>query len=72
MHPARSIILFTTLSGLGFGLLVWLGIDAQAPTGWVGFIFFVIAYALDFNLIIAVFVVSCVYYNFPLFGVNFC
>ena len=46
MHPARSIILFTTLSGLGFGLLVWLGIDAQAPTGWVGFIFFVIAYAL--------------------------
>ncbi len=46
MHPARSIILFTSLSGLGFGLLAWLGIDGDAPTGWVGFIFFAIAYAL--------------------------
>lgn len=27
MHPALSIILFTTLSGLGFGLFVWLGLD---------------------------------------------
>ncbi|MCR8549084.1 dimethyl sulfoxide reductase anchor subunit [Salipiger sp. P9] len=46
MHPARSIILFTTLSGLGFGLLVWLGIDPTPPTGWVAFVFFAIAYAL--------------------------
>lgn len=46
MHPAPSIILFTTLSGLGFGLLFWLGIDATAPTGWVGFVFFLIAFAL--------------------------
>ncbi|APZ52487.1 dimethyl sulfoxide reductase anchor subunit family protein [Salipiger abyssi] len=46
MHPARSIILFTTLSGLGFGLLVWLGLDPTPPTGWVAFVFFAIAYAL--------------------------
>jgi DMSO reductase anchor subunit len=26
MHPALSIILFTSLSGLGFGLLAWLGL----------------------------------------------
>ena len=26
MHPASSIILFTSLSGLGFGLMMWLGI----------------------------------------------
>lgn len=26
MHPAPSIILFTTLSGLGFGFLFWLGV----------------------------------------------
>jgi DMSO reductase anchor subunit len=26
MHPAPSIIAFTTLSGLGFGLMAWLGI----------------------------------------------
>lgn len=27
MHPAPSVILFTTFSGLGFGLLFWLGIN---------------------------------------------
>jgi DMSO reductase anchor subunit len=25
MHPAGSVILFTVASGLGFGLLTWLG-----------------------------------------------
>ena len=28
MHPAPSIIAFTTLSGLGFGLIAWLGLGA--------------------------------------------
>ena len=28
MHPALSIILFTTLSGLGFGMFCWLGMGA--------------------------------------------
>ncbi len=28
MHPAPSIILFTTLSGVGYGLLGWLGVFA--------------------------------------------
>ncbi len=46
MHPAPSIILFTTLSGLGFGLLIWLGVDPTPPTGWVAFVFYAIAYAL--------------------------
>ena len=46
MHPAPSIIGFTTFSGLGFGLLFWLGIDLSAPTGWVGFAFFLIAYLM--------------------------
>jgi DMSO reductase anchor subunit len=30
MHPAFSVIIFTTLSGAGFGLLCWLGIYAVA------------------------------------------
>src|SRR6056297_2437141 len=47
MHPAPSIILFTTLSGLGFGMLAFLGFDADAPRGWVAFIFFLIAFALS-------------------------
>ena len=31
MHPAASIIAFTTLSGLGFGLMAWLAVGA-GPT----------------------------------------
>ncbi|WP_019954670.1 dimethyl sulfoxide reductase anchor subunit family protein [Yoonia vestfoldensis] len=44
MHPAKSVIIFTTFSGLGFGLLFWLGIGAITPTGLSAFIWFTIAY----------------------------
>ena len=46
MHPAPSVIAFTTLSGLGFGLLAWLGIGMPVVTGWVAFVIFAIAYLL--------------------------
>ncbi len=46
MHPAPSIIAFTTFSGLGFGLLFWLGIGMPGSTGLVAFVFFAIAFAL--------------------------
>jgi len=46
MHPAPSVIVFTTLSGLGFGLLFWLGLGLPDVTGWTAFVFFLIAYAL--------------------------
>jgi DMSO reductase anchor subunit len=46
MHPAPSVILFTTLSGLGFGLLVFLGLGYPAVTGVSAFAFFAIAYLL--------------------------
>lgn len=46
MHPTPSIIAFSTFSGLGLGLLFWLGVDTTAPTGWVAFAFFAIGYAL--------------------------
>lgn len=46
MHPAPSIIVFTTLSGLGFGLLAFLGLGFPAATGFTAFVFFTIAYAL--------------------------
>lgn len=46
MHPAPSVILFTTLSGLGFGLLAFLGLGSPGVTGWVAFVFYAIAYAL--------------------------
>ncbi len=46
MHPAPSVIAFTTFSGLGFGLLFWLGLGQPAPTGWVAFAFFALAYTM--------------------------
>jgi DMSO reductase anchor subunit len=46
MHPAPSVIIFTTLSGLGFGLLFWLGLGFPHVTGWVAFVFFTLAYLL--------------------------
>lgn len=33
MHPAYSVIFFTTSSGAGYGLLIWLGL--LGPLGWV-------------------------------------
>ena len=44
MHPASSVILFNTFSGLGFGLLFWLGLGVIVPTGMSAFIWFAIAY----------------------------
>lgn len=46
MHPAPSVILFSSLSGAGFGLMFFLGLGLPATTGWVAFVFYAIAYAL--------------------------
>ena len=46
MHPAPSVILFSVLSGLGFGMLAWLGIGKPPMTGLIAFVFFFVAYAL--------------------------
>ena len=46
MHPAPSVIIFTSLTGLGFGLLVFLGLGLPDTSGVVAFIFFTIAYLL--------------------------
>ena len=45
MHPAPSIIVFTTLSGIGFGLLIFLGLGLPALTGWLAFIAFGTAFS---------------------------
>jgi len=46
MHPAPSIIAFTTFSGLGFGLLFWLGLGQPSVTGTTAFAFFTLAYLM--------------------------
>ncbi|SMX43456.1 dimethyl sulfoxide reductase anchor subunit family protein [Octadecabacter ascidiaceicola] len=53
MHPAPSVILFSTLSGLGFGLLAFLGFGMPSPTGFMAFIWFAIAYLLAVGGLIA-------------------
>ncbi|MCY4335637.1 MAG: dimethyl sulfoxide reductase anchor subunit [Litoreibacter sp.] len=46
MHPAPSIIAFTVFSGLGFGMLAFLGLGKPDVSGFTGFVFFFIAFAL--------------------------
>ena len=53
MHPAPSVIVFSTLSGAGFGLLVFLGLMPHPPRGWVAFVFFALAYALSLGGLLA-------------------
>lgn len=53
MHPAYSVIFFTTASGAGYGLLIWLGIAelfGQMPSNW-WFRFF--AFAIAVSLVVA-------------------
>ena len=53
MHPAPSVIIFTTLSGLGFGLFMWLGLGSPDVTGLPAFIWFFVAYALSVGGLLA-------------------
>ena len=46
MHPAPSVILFSTLSGLGFGFLAFLGWGAVAASGWAAFFLWGLGYGL--------------------------
>lgn len=50
MHPAPSVIVFTVASGAGYGLLATLAllaaVGAIAPSFWLGFVGFGIAFAL--------------------------
>ena len=46
MHPAPSIIVFTTLSGLGFGMMAWIGLGAGEADGWLAALYCLIALGL--------------------------
>lgn len=53
MHPAPSVIIFTVLSGLGFGLLTFLGLGLPEVTGWAAFFYFAIGFALAVGGLVA-------------------
>ncbi len=46
MHPAPSVIAFTTLSGMGFGLLAFLAAGLPLQSGWAAFFHWGLGYAL--------------------------
>jgi DMSO reductase anchor subunit len=53
MHPAYSVILFTTASGAGYGLLVWLALQWLLGLAPAHVAFGVLAFAVAFALITA-------------------
>ncbi|NBC95125.1 MAG: dimethyl sulfoxide reductase anchor subunit [Deinococcus-Thermus bacterium] len=61
MHPAPSVIVFTTLSGLGFGLLVFLGVGQPALYGWSAFW----GYGAGFALAVAGLLASTLHLGHP-------
>ncbi len=46
MHPAPSVIVFSVLSGMGFGLLAYLGAGLVHPYGWMAFFWWGLGYGL--------------------------
>lgn len=53
MHPAPSVILFSVLSGLGFGFLAFLGAGPAVATGWAAFLLWGLGYALAVSGLLA-------------------
>lgn len=53
MHPAPSVIVFTTLSGLGFGYLACLGLGAVEARGLAAFLLWALGYGLAVGGLIA-------------------
>lgn len=53
MHPAPSVIVFSTLSGAGFGLLAFLGFGLPVVKGFAAFWMFTLGYLLAVGGLIA-------------------
>jgi sulfite dehydrogenase (quinone) subunit SoeC len=53
VNPAPSVIIFTVLSGAGFGLLAILALDPSPVSGWPAFAHWALAYALATGGLIA-------------------
>lgn len=65
MHPAKSVIFFTTASGAGYGLLIWLALLAPfgiLPTG-TGFI--ILSFAIGVGLVVSGLLSSTLHLGHP-------
>lgn len=53
MHPAQSVIFFTTTSGAGYGLLIWLALLAPFGTLPESTAFTIVTFAIGVGLVVA-------------------
>jgi len=65
MHPAKSVIFFTTTTGAGYGLLFWLGILAYRGLLAADFIFGLVAFGIAFSLVVAGLLSSTMHLGHP-------
>lgn len=65
MHPAKSVVIFTTTSGAGYGLLVWLALFGTTDAIEADALFGFIAFGLAFGLIITGLLASTFHLGHP-------
>ncbi|MEO1680725.1 MAG: DmsC/YnfH family molybdoenzyme membrane anchor subunit [Pseudomonadota bacterium] len=65
MHPAKSVIFFTTASGAGYGLLIWLAVFSAAGVLAPDRAFGLIAFALALGLVTAGLLSSTLHLGHP-------
>ncbi|MEM7446049.1 MAG: DmsC/YnfH family molybdoenzyme membrane anchor subunit [Pseudomonadota bacterium] len=65
MHPAKSVIFFTTASGAGYGLLFWLGLYGSLGLLPAGAWFAVVGFGVGFGLVTAGLVSSTFHLGHP-------
>ena len=65
MHPAKSVIFFTTASGAGYGLLFWLGLYGSLGLLPAGTWFAVVGFGLALVLVTAGLISSTFHLGHP-------
>lgn len=65
MHPAPSLILFTSLSGLGFGTLFWMGLGLSWMRGELAWPALLVGYAIAFALAVSGLLASLFHLGHP-------
>lgn len=65
MHPARSVIFFTTASGAGYGLMVWLAVLSAMGLLPQDMVFSLAAFGLGFALIVGGLLSSTLHLGHP-------
>jgi len=65
MHPAKSVIFFTTASGAGYGLMIWLALLSNFAALPADFLFGLVALGIGFALIVSGLLSSTLHLGHP-------